>query len=351
MSSPLSARARAAILAAADAAPAAMTNGIASSKRSISDGVESEKPIKKFKVQDKVVVKKALFMPGMAPPVSTAPPVPPELARAVARPTPSTTDSTINESLKKEFIDNLTPDLRQLLQLEIDTMGDDWFVALRGEFVKPYFRDLKSFIVKEQQTQKVFPPANDIYSWSRLCPLAAIRVVVIGQDPYHDDGQAHGLAFSVRKGVRIPPSLRNMYKELANEIPGFKVPQHGDLTKWARQGVLLLNTSLTVRAHQAASHSRQGWDTFTNAILDTIISRLSPTGAEAGAKGVVFMAWGAHAGKLCTKIGKDHLVLKSAHPSPLSASRGFLGNGHFNKANEWLEEKYGKEGRIDWELD
>ncbi|KAJ9109541.1 hypothetical protein QFC20_003285 [Naganishia adeliensis] len=208
-------------------------------------------------------------------------------------------------ALKKEFVDALPDDLKQLLEMEIETMGDDWFVALRGEFIKPYFKE--------------------------------------------DDGQAHGLAFSVRKGVRTPPSLRNIYKEIGEEIGEFKAPAHGHLTSWARQGVLLLNTCLTVRAHEAASHSKKGWETFTTVVLKTIVDRLAPTGAEQGAKGVVFLAWGAPAGKLCTGISeKSHHVLRSAHPSPLAASRGFFGNGHFVKCNEWLEETYGAGQGIDW---
>nr|XP_018259892.1 uracil-DNA glycosylase [Kwoniella dejecticola CBS 10117]OBR82050.1 uracil-DNA glycosylase [Kwoniella dejecticola CBS 10117] len=228
------------------------------------------------------------------------------------------------------------------LSLEVDTMGEDWLLALQDELTKSYFLNLKEFVTNEQKTKKVFPPAEDIYSWSRFCPLKDVRVVIIGQDPYHDDGQAHGLAFSVRKGVRIPPSLRNMYKEMHDEIPGFVIPKHGDLTEWAKHGVLLLNTSLTVRAHEAGSHANKGWDQFTAAVLKVVTSL-------PGAKGVVFMAWGAHAAKMCAGVdNKTHLILKSAHPSPLSANRGFLGNNHFKKANEWLQVKYGPEGGIDW---
>ncbi|WRT70579.1 uracil-DNA glycosylase [Kwoniella shivajii] len=250
------------------------------------------------------------------------------------------------------------PDWINKLSLEIDTMGEDWLLALQDELTKSYFLNLKEFITNEQKTKKVFPPAEDIYSWSRLCPLKDIRVVIIGQDPYHDDGQAHGLAFSVRKGVRVPPSLRNMYKEMHDEIPGFVIPKHGDLTEWAKHGVLLLNTSLTVRAHEAGSHANKGWDTFTAAVLKVVTSRLSPGPSIAsavgekvpGGNGVVFMAWGAHAAKMCAGVdNKKHLILKSAHPSPLSASRGFLGNNHFKKANEWLQLKYGPQGGIDWE--
>ncbi|KAI5455485.1 uracil DNA glycosylase [Naganishia albida] len=293
-------------------------------------------------------VKKTIFMP--VGPKPTEPTIPASLRANLSIPVASTSSpSSDTATLKKDFIDALPEDMKELLKMEIETMGDDWFVALRGEFVKPYFKELKTFVVKEQNTKKIFPPAEDVYSWTRLCPLSAIRVVVIGQDPYHDDGQAHGLAFSVRKGVRTPPSLRNIYKEIGEEISDFKPPAHGHLTSWARQGVLLLNTCLTVRAHEAASHSKKGWETFTTAVLKTIVDRLAPTGAEQGAKGVVFLAWGKPAERLCAGISeRSHHVLKSAHPSPLAASRGFFGNGHFVKCNEWLEGKYGTGQGIDW---
>ncbi|WVQ70555.1 uracil-DNA glycosylase [Cryptococcus sp. DSM 104548] len=251
-----------------------------------------------------------------------------------------------------EFRDAVRGSSLPLLELETKSMGEDWFLALQQEFTKPYFLKLKEFVTTEQRTKKVFPPGQDIYSWSTLCPLKDVRVVIIGQDPYHDDGQAHGLAFSVRKGIRIPPSLRNIYKEMTNEIPGWVSPTHGssDLTEWAKHGVLLLNTSLTVRAHTAGSHSKAGWDQFTAAVLKVVTDRLAPSSGEgSGANGVVFMAWGAHAAKMCAGVdSKKHLILKSAHPSPLSASRGYFGNNHFNLANEWLEERYGAGGGIDW---
>ncbi|KAL7423903.1 uracil DNA glycosylase [Cryptotrichosporon argae] len=245
------------------------------------------------------------------------------------------------------------PAIVPLLELELETMGEDWLLTLQAELTKPYFLALKEFVMAEQKSKKVFPPAEDIYSWSRLCPLKDVRIVIIGQDPYHDDNQAHGLAFSVRKGIRIPPSLRNIYKEMADEVPGFVVPKHGDLTVWAEHGVLLLNTSLTVRAHEAGSHAARGWDQFTAAVLRTVVARLAPGADDIGdggqAHGVVLLVWGAHAAKMVAGTdGKKHCILKSAHPSPLSASRGFFGNGHFNKANAWLEERYGVGGGIDW---
>ncbi|WWC72460.1 uracil-DNA glycosylase [Kwoniella pini CBS 10737] len=284
-----------------------------------------------------------------------------EVADIFSRPTTSPSKLPIvrsksREELKARIAEK--PEWISKLSLEVDTMGEDWLLALQDEFTKSYFLNLKEFVTNEQKTKKVFPPAEDIYSWSRFCPLKDVRVVIIGQDPYHDDGQAHGLAFSVRKGVRIPPSLRNMYKEMHDEIPEFIIPKHGDLTEWAKHGVLLLNTSLTVRAHEAGSHANKGWDQFTAAVLKVVTSRLSPGPSIAstttsekvpGGKGVVFMAWGAHAAKMCAGVdNKTHLILKSAHPSPLSASRGFLGNNHFKKANEWLQVKYGPEGGIDW---
>ncbi|WVN89639.1 uracil-DNA glycosylase [Cryptococcus depauperatus CBS 7841] len=259
----------------------------------------------------------------------------------------STRPSTV-EQLRSRLATR--PGLTSLLELETSSMGEDWLLALQDEFTKPYFIKLKERVIAEQKTKKVFPPANDVYSWSRFCSLKDVRIVIIGQDPYHDDGQAHGLAFSVRKGIRIPPSLRNIYQEMSSEIPGFIVPKHGDLTEWAKHGVLLLNTSLTVRAHEAGSHASFGWDQFTAAVLRVVTNRLAPTsGDNVGGNGVVFMAWGAHAAKMCAGIDtKKHLILKSAHPSPLSASRGFFGNGHFKKANTWLEQRYGPGGGIDW---
>ncbi|BEJ16441.1 hypothetical protein CspHIS471_0510460 [Cutaneotrichosporon sp. HIS471] len=240
------------------------------------------------------------------------------------------------------------PTIAPLLKLELDTLGEGWLLALQDELTKPYF--LK-FIMVEQETKKIFPPPEDIYSWSRFCPLDDVRVVIVGQDPYHGDGQSHGLAFSVKEGVKIPPSLRNMYKELAAEFPDFGTPSHGNLTAWAKQGVLMLNTSLTVRAHQAGSHANQGWEQFTAAVLKAVTDRLGDDTETPGANGVVIMAWGNHAAKMIAGLNtKRHLVLKSAHPSPLSASRGFFGNNHFKKANEWLQERYTVKGVIDWKI-
>ncbi|KAJ3513054.1 hypothetical protein NLJ89_g3158 [Agrocybe chaxingu] len=229
--------------------------------------------------------------------------------------------------------------------LETDTMGESWLEALKPEFKKPYFTQLKKFLAAENASQAIYPPAGNIYSWSRLTPLDQVKVVILGQDPYHNQGQAHGLSFSVLPPTKPPGSLKNIYKQLETDIPTFKAPQFGDLSPIAKQGVLWLNTSLTVRAHKAGSHSRKGWETFTAQVIRAILQR------EGEDSGVVFMAWGLPAQKTLASIGinkKKHLYLESAHPSPLSAHRGFLGNGHFRKANEWLAQKYGKEAAIDW---
>ncbi|GAA5847382.1 hypothetical protein JCM9279_000266 [Rhodotorula babjevae] len=246
-----------------------------------------------------------------------------------------------------------SPTEADLLALEGATLGASWLEHLAKELRKPYFLELKRFLWKEglRGTEdrgeggklRVFPPARDVYAWSRYTPLQDVKVVVLGQDPYHDDGQAHGLCFSVRPGVKIPPSLRNIYKEIKDEYPAFEVPKHGNLISLARSGVLLLNTSLTVAPHKAGSHSNEGWETFTDKVVD-VVDRHGGQG-----KGVVVLAWGAWAAKRVAKMDKKkHLILTSAHPSPLSARRGFFGNGHFKKANEWLAERHGVDAQIDW---
>ncbi|KWU45626.1 uracil-DNA glycosylase, partial [Rhodotorula sp. JG-1b] len=259
--------------------------------------------------------------------------------------------------------DSHAPSEADLLALEAMTLHPSWLEHLQDELRKPYFLELKRFLWSEglrgtQDRQggklKVFPPARDVYAWSRYTPLRDVKVVILGQDPYHDDGQAHGLCFSVRPGVKIPPSLRNIYKEIKEEYPEFDVPKHGNLTALARSGVLLLNTSLTVSPHKAGSHSNRGWETFTDKVID-LVDRYgghkpegdapSPDeGAEEMGRGVVVLAWGAWAAKRVAKMDKKkHLILTSAHPSPLSARRGFFGNNHFRQANEWLMQKYGRE--------
>lgn len=250
---------------------------------------------------------------------------------------------------------------KTLLELECDTMGRSWLRVMKDEIRKPYFLQLKEFLAKEGVTGtgpsssgpvKIFPPPSDIYQWSRSTPLGRLRVVIIGQDPYHGPGQAHGLCFSVKKGVRVPPSLKNMYKEIKTEYPEFVEPNHGNLLSWAEDGVLLLNTSLTVRSAQAASHSGKGWEKFTDSVIDAIdkYGGASLTKEQGGiGRGVVFLAWGAHAAKLVSRLSKKkHLVLTSTHPSPLSAHRGFFGNAHFKKTNDWLETKYGEEAKVNW---
>ncbi|KIY66052.1 uracil-DNA glycosylase [Cylindrobasidium torrendii FP15055 ss-10] len=225
-------------------------------------------------------------------------------------------------------------------------MDKSWYEALAKEFDKPYFRKLKEFLQGELNQYQVFPPLKDVYSWSRLAALHNVKVVILGQDPYHDDGQAHGLSFSVLPPTKTPPSLRNIYKQMKNDVPGFSIPSSGDLSPLAREGVLWLNACLTVRAHKANSHAKKGWETFTGEVLRAVLNR--PDG-----RGVVFMAWGAPAQKTCANIHINeniHLVLRSPHPSPLSAHRGFLGNGHFREANEWLVKKYGPEGGINWNI-
>ncbi|KAK4054508.1 uracil DNA glycosylase [Microbotryomycetes sp. JL201] len=250
----------------------------------------------------------------------------------------------------------------QLLALECTTLDPSWLQLLKTEIRKDYFLNLKELLWKEgvrtvddSAKGKVFPPPQDIYAWSRCTPLHKVKVVIIGQDPYHDHGQAHGLCFSVRPGIKIPPSLRNIYKELATEYPGFliRLTTFSNLTSLAQSGVLLLNTSLTVRAHTAGSHSKFGWETFTDKLVDLVDKFGGSDGEGLEGKGVVVLAWGAWAAKRVAKLNrKKHLVLESAHPSPLSASRGFFGNQHFTKANAWLEAKYGPEAKITWtELD
>lgn len=204
---------------------------------------------------------------------------------------------------------------------------ESWLRELSAEFEKPYFAALADFVRGEYSHGECYPPGRLIFNAFATTPFQAVRVVILGQDPYHEPGQAMGLSFSVPDGVALPPSLRNIYSEVEAET-GRPQPPSGDLTRWARQGVLLLNATLTVRRGQAASHQRRGWETFT----DAAISRLS-----ARREHVVFMLWGASAGAKAALIdGSRHLVLGSAHPSPLSAHRGFLGNGHFRTCNEYL---------------
>ncbi|KAG9793219.1 uracil-DNA glycosylase, partial [Aureobasidium melanogenum] len=267
------------------------------------------------------------------------------------KPTSFTSSSTASDAPplkfdKDKWVASLAEEQRKLLKLEIDTLDPSWLGALKDEVTSPSFLELKRFLQKEIDSgQKIYPPLEDVYSWSRHCPLHKVRVVILGQDPYHGHNQAHGLCFSVRPPTPAPPSLKNIYIAIKKDYPDFSPPpkNSGLLTPWADQGVLLLNTCLTVRAGQANSHANRGWEKFTQKVIDTVV--------KVRTRGVVFLAWGMPAQKRCEKItGGRHLVLKSVHPSPLSAHKGFFDCGHFKKANEWLESRYGPEGVIDWNL-
>lgn len=207
-------------------------------------------------------------------------------------------------------------------------IAQDWAEHLGPELQKPYIADLAAFLrARAGQGHIIYPPPSDVFNALALTPFADVRVVIIGQDPYHGPDQAHGLSFSVRRGVRIPPSLRNIYKEIEDDC-GVRMPAHGDLSAWARQGVLLLNATLTVEAGQAGAHQKRGWEEFTDAIIRAVNDQH---------RHVVFMLWGAYAQKKGAFINRaHHLVLESAHPSPLSARRGFMGCRHFSRANEYL---------------
>ncbi len=216
---------------------------------------------------------------------------------------------------------------------------ESWKEVLRNEFNAPYFRDLKEFLLEEKKHYTIFPPGNLIFNAFNLTPFDNVKVVLLGQDPYHNIHQAHGLCFSVQPGIEHPRSLVNIFKELHDDL-GFKIPQSGNLEKWAQQGVLLLNATLTVRAHQAGSHQNQGWETFTDAVIRNLSDRK---------EGLVFLLWGNYAQAKESLIDTSkHFILKTVHPSPLSASRGFFGCKHFSKTNEILE-RQGK-GIINWEL-
>ncbi|MBO4374349.1 MAG: uracil-DNA glycosylase [Lachnospiraceae bacterium] len=215
----------------------------------------------------------------------------------------------------------------------------DWLDSLSGEFKKPYYRELYAFVKHEYDTQTVYPPSGDIFNALHYTPLKNVKAVILGQDPYHEPGQAHGLAFSVKPGVAVPPSLKNIYKELNAEL-GCRIPNNGYLKKWADEGVLLLNSVLTVREGQAASHQKKGWETFTDAVIREVNKKDQP---------VVFMLWGRYAKDKADFLdNKNHLVLAAAHPSPLSANSGFFGCGHFCACNRFLEEN--GEKPIDWQI-
>ena len=219
-------------------------------------------------------------------------------------------------------------------------ISNDWLQPLSEEFKKPYYKALYEKVVEEYKTTPVYPPSDDIFNAFNYTPLSKVKCVIIGQDPYHNVGQAHGLCFSVKPEVDIPPSLVNIYKELHDDI-GFTIPNHGYLKKWADQGVLMLNTVLTVRAHEANSHKGIGWEKFTDAAIRILNEQDRP---------IVYLLWGSPAQKKAASVDNPkHLLLKAPHPSPLSAYRGFFGCKHFSQANEFLVNN-GMEP-IDWQID
>jgi len=218
---------------------------------------------------------------------------------------------------------------------------NDWLDTIKGEFAKPYYKDLYQFVKTEYDSNVVYPPADDIFNAFHFTPLSEVKVLILGQDPYHGENQAHGLCFSVLPSQpELPPSLQNIYKELSSDL-GCYIPNNGYLEKWAKQGVLMLNTVLTVRAHQANSHQGKGWEQFTDAIIRAVNDQDRP---------IVYLLWGKPAqSKIPMLTNPKHLILKAPHPSPLSAYRGFFGCKHFSQTNDFLE-KYGI-APIDWQIE
>lgn len=218
-------------------------------------------------------------------------------------------------------------------------LGNDWNSILADEFEKEYYKELRRFLVGEYRTRTIYPNMNDIFNALKFTSFENTKAVILGQDPYHGEHQAHGLCFSVLRGIEPPPSLKNIYKELASDI-GFIPPMHGELTHWAKQGVLMLNAVLTVRAHQANSHKGCGWETFTDRVIAELNNKKTP---------VVFLLWGANARQKAKIITNPiHVKLETVHPSPLSAYNGFFGCRHFSKCNEILEKS--GQSPIDWQL-
>lgn len=218
-------------------------------------------------------------------------------------------------------------------------LENDWDPLLEAEFAKPYYQELRSFLAREYRSRAVYPDMYDIYSALRLTGYDQTKVVILGQDPYHGPGQAHGLSFSVKPGVPAPPSLQNIFKELQDDL-GCAIPNNGHLVKWAEQGVLLLNTVLTVQAHNANSHRGKGWESFTDRVIELLNEREKP---------VVFMLWGSPAQQKMQRIdARRHPIIRSPHPSPLSAYRGFFGSRPFSRANRFLREQGIEE--IDWQI-
>ncbi|MGI6106926.1 MAG: uracil-DNA glycosylase [Lachnospiraceae bacterium] len=219
-------------------------------------------------------------------------------------------------------------------------IANDWLAPMSAEFKKPYYKDLYLKLNEEYRKYKIYPAPGDIFAAFNLTPLSEVKVVILGQDPYHEEGQAEGLCFSVKPGVEIPPSLVNIYKELHDDL-GCYIPNNGSLVKWAKQGVLLLNTVLTVRAHQAFSHRGIGWEQFTDAAIRAVETQDRP---------IVYILWGRPAQEKGAMVSNpNHLILKSPHPSPLSASRGFFGSRPFSKTNDFLK-AHGIEP-IDWQIE
>lgn len=220
------------------------------------------------------------------------------------------------------------------------SIQNDWLGVLGKEFSKPYYKELYKFVLEEYKNHLIFPAADDIFNAFHLTPLGNVKVVILGQDPYHGDGQAHGLSFSVQDNIDIPPSLVNIYKELNDDL-GLYIPDNGNLTKWAKEGVLLLNTVLTVRAHNPASHKGRGWEEFTDAVIQAVNEQDRP---------VVFILWGSPArAKKRFLTNPKHLVIESPHPSPLSSYRGFFGSKPFSKTNDFLIKN--GEKPIDWQIE
>ncbi|KAH8727187.1 uracil-DNA glycosylase-like protein [Phaeosphaeriaceae sp. PMI808] len=262
------------------------------------------------------------------------------------KPSPNAKTGAAAKFDKESWVAKLTAEEKNLLKLELDTLHESWLPYLKDVLLTPQFLELKRFLAQQLKNgATVYPPMKDVYSWSRHTPLNTVKVVITGQDPYHGPNQAHGLCFSIRPPTPAPPSLQNIYKALKIDYPDYKPPPNksGLLTPWAERGVLLLNTCLTVRRGEANSHAGKGWELLTQKVIDTVV--------KVRTNGVVFLAWGTPAQNRTKGIPVDkHLILKSVHPSPLSASRGFFDCHHFTKCNEWLVQRYGKDGGIDWDL-
>jgi uracil-DNA glycosylase len=224
--------------------------------------------------------------------------------------------------------------------MQMTILKNDWAALLEDQFQQPYYKELRAFLVKEYNTQAIFPDRHDIFNALHFTSYHETKVVILGQDPYHGPGQAHGLSFSVKPGMKTPPSLVNIYKELSTDL-GCDIPNNGYLVKWAQQGVLLLNTVLTVRKGDANSHKGKGWETFTDRVIQLLAERKEP---------VVVLLWGKHAQEKKKLIGGNHhLILESPHPSPFSANRGFFGSRPFSKINQFLVD--GGQDAIDWQIE